>query len=133
MVACAPRGSGFAQDCTQCHDPDKRKEWGCDEPAAEPVAYIEPCPFCAGLRPDCAHCEGTDRIPIRKCPNKLVGRREIDMVMACAMTEQGILPDPGGWEDQAATFTSAWPLVMREIHHWRGIAQHLAMQKARKK
>lgn len=55
------------------------------------------------------------------------------MVVACALTEQGILPDHGGWDDQAATFTAAWPLVMREIQHWRGVAHQLAMQKARSK
>lgn len=52
---------------------------------------------------------------------------------ACFQTEQGILPDPGGWQDQAATFTDAWPLVMHEIQHWRKVARDQAIEKAKRK
>jgi hypothetical protein len=129
-VACAPQGSGFEQDCSQCHDPETRKRWGCDEPAAEPVTTLRPCPFCAGERETCAHCGGTNEVPIYRCPNRIATRRELDCVAACVLTERGILPDRGGWQDQAATFTQAWPIVMREVDHWRQVAQKQAMRQA---
>lgn len=58
-------------------------------------------------------------MPVHRCPNKLVTRRELEAVTAAAMVEQGVLPDEGGWQDQPATFTAAWPLLMEEINHWR--------------
>jgi len=91
------------------------------------------CSFCSGLRDDCPHCKGTNQIPIHRCPNKLVSRRELDCITACFLVEQGVLPDPGGWQDQPATFTAAWPLVMNEIVQWRGVAQKQAMREAQRK
>lgn len=98
----------------------------------EPVLTIA-CAFCSGLQDDCAHCHGSNEIPIHRCPNKIVTKRELDCVTACFQTEQGILPDPGGWQDQAATFTAAWPLVMHEIQHWRVVAQQQAVNEAKRK
>ncbi len=118
---------GFQQDCQQCHDPQKRKP-GCDEAAAEPIDHIEPCPFCRGDRDDCDHCHGTNKVPFYRCPYKLATRRELDCVMACVQIEHGLLPDPGGWQDQAATFTAAWPYVMNEVSRWREIAREQAMR-----
>lgn len=43
------------------------------------------------------------------------------MIGAVALVEQGILPDPGGWMDQAAVFTQAYPIVANEIAHWRAV------------
>lgn len=89
--------------------------------------------FCAGSRPDCAHCRGEDRIPIHRCPRALATKRELDCVTACGLVEHGILPDPGGWQDQAATFTAAYPIVMSEIWHWRRERQRLEMEKANRR
>lgn len=69
-------------------------------------------------------------MPIFECPNKLVQRVHLDYVTACAMTERGIMPDPGGWQDQATTFVQAFPLVMREMAHWREVARKKAEAEA---
>jgi hypothetical protein len=92
-----------------------------------------PCPFCAGELDQCQHCHGTNVVQLHRCPNQLATRREMDIVTACGLTEQGVLPDPGGWQDQSATFTAAWPIVMHEIRRWRQLAQKLAMDRAGKK
>ena len=91
------------------------------------------CFFCAGAREDCEHCHGTGEIPIHRCPNQLVTDAELECVNACFRTEQGVLPDPGGWQDQAAMFTQAWPLVMHEIAHWREVARDRAIADAERK
>lgn len=52
---------------------------------------------------------------------------------ACFQTEQGIMPDPGGWQDQAATFVAAWPVVMEEIRHWRHVTREQAIAEAERK
>jgi hypothetical protein len=93
------------------------------------LAWINPCPFCGGTRETCEHCQGTNRVPVTRCPNKLVTRTELDVVTMCALVENGVLPDPGGWQEQAATFTAAWPLVMTEINHWREVRRAQAMKK----
>ena len=79
------------------------------------------------------HCHGSNKVPIFRCPNALVTRRELNVITACFQTEQGVLPDAGGWQDQAATFTAAWPLVMHEIAYWRGVAREQAMREAERK
>lgn len=70
---------------------------------------------------------------MHRCPNQLVTRRELEIVQACALVEQGHLPDAGGWQDQAATWVQAYPLVMQEVQHWRGVAREIAMKRANKK
>lgn len=54
------------------------------------------------------------------------------MVTAASLVEFGVLPETGGWQDQAATFTQAFPLVMQEIEHWRGVHRRIAMQQSKK-
>lgn len=90
------------------------------------MTRITPCPFCYGRREDCEHCSGTDKVPIFRCPNQLVKRAHLDYVTACVMTERGILPDAGGWQDQPATFLAAFPIVMDEVRRWREIARKKA-------
>jgi hypothetical protein len=118
----APRGCGFEQDCSQCHEPEIRKQWGCDEPTAEPLFWLEPCPFCAGKQQACAHCDGTNKVAMHRCPNALATQVERDMLTAAALVEHGVLPEEGGFQDQAATFCQAYPLAMQEIVHWRAVA-----------
>jgi hypothetical protein len=132
-VACAPAGHGFEQDCTRCHDPELRRQWGCDEPTAEPVVFLDPCPWCEAKRDDCEHCGGSGKAPVHRCPHALVTRDELELVQACALVEQGHLPERGGWQDQPAAFVQAYPLVMREVQHWRRVAQEKAMREAQHK
>lgn len=127
----APRGCAFEQDCTLCEDPDNRSKWGCDEPTAEPLFWIEPCPMCAGNRSDCEHCKGSNRVPMHRCPNVLATARERDLVAAALQVENGLLPDPGGWQDQAATFVQAYPLLAQEIAQWRERIHDQAMRAAK--
>lgn len=131
VLACTPPGQVFEQTCTRCHDHDLRTQWGCDEPVAEATQFLEPCPFCAGSREECEHCHGTNQIPITRCPRKTVPMQCIEMIQAAALVEYGVLPDPGGWHDQPATFVRAYPLAMQEINHWREWARKQAMKKAR--
>lgn len=70
-------------------------------------------------------------MPVFRCPNKLVTSRELGAITAAIQVEFGVLPEAGGWQDQAATFTAAWPLIMREVEHWRSVHRKLAMQKAK--
>ncbi len=132
-VNLAPRGCGFEQDCTRCDDPELRKQWGCDAPAEQPVTWLEPCPFCSGGSASCKHCTGTNRVPIFRCPHALATARERDVLMAASLVEQGMLPDPGGWQDQAATFVEAFPLATNEIAHWREVRRELAQRQAESK
>lgn len=127
VVALAPRGG--LPTCTQCHDPSLRKQWGCDEPAAEPVLDLD-CFVCAGHRDDCSECGGTGLIPIRRCPNRVVQQVHLDAVLAAIQTEHGILPVAGGMQDQAATFVEALPLLLREVSHWRQVAEDKARREA---
>lgn len=69
-------------------------------------------------------------IPYFRCPNKLVTQREIEAVVAVARIETGILPDAGGWTDQAHTFVSAYPLIAQEIERWREKAAEKQRRKA---
>lgn len=132
-MACAPDGCEFEQDCTQCHDPDKRKAWGCDELTERSVFELEPCLWCAGKVATCPHCNGTNRMPIHRCPHALTSRRHFDVLAASVMVEQGILPDGGGWQDQAATFVAAYPICAREIASWRAIAAAKARADAQRR
>jgi hypothetical protein len=62
----------------------------------------------------------------------LASKEAVDLIAACIRTENGTLPDPGGWDDQAATFTQLWPIAMREVAHWRSYHQEQAAKRARK-
>lgn len=126
----APSGCGYEQDCSRCHDPELRKRWGCDEATEEPQALIEPCPVCAGKNPSCEHCAGSNRMPVHRCPNALVDDNCRATLRAALMAEQsGVLPDSGGWQDQAATFVQAFPVAQQEIRHWQEVARRKASGK----
>lgn len=130
VLACTEPGSFFEQTCSRCSDPELRKRWGCDEPAAEPTNFISPCPFCDRGSDDCKHCSGTNQVPIFRCPRKTVTQQHMDAITAAALVEQGVLPDRGGWHDQAATFVAAYPICAREIAHWRAYHREQAAKKA---
>lgn len=118
-IVCSAKGEGPVQSCRVCRTSRRlRAEWGCDGPSAEPWGYLG-CPFCAGDSPECTACAGTGQIPQSECPHRVVTERELGLIAAFAMVENGVLPDPGGWNDQAATFVSAYPFGAREIHSYR--------------
>lgn len=68
-----------------------------------------------------------------RCPNATVSRTDLAVISAVLMTERGILPDSGGWHDQAAAFVAAFPLVCDEIASWREVHRRIAMRNAQKK
>ena len=109
-----------------------RREWGCDEPTTEPQAELTPCPACNGKDAECPRCDGSNRMPVYRCPNTLVKQQHLDVVQQVALMESGVLPDAGGWMEQAATFTAAYPIVQREIQHWRRVAEEQAARKAQR-
>lgn len=114
--------------CPACKDPEHAKEWGCFEPTEEPTWWIE-CVWCSGLDDDCPRCGGECGIPQLRCPNSLELRNELDIVSSVALVEQGVLPSPGGWDDQSAQFVAAHPIVASEI----GKQRQAAMERAQKK
>jgi hypothetical protein len=121
-IACLPKGAGLAQSCRVCRtSPRLRAEWGCDGPAAEPWGYLE-CLFCQGEDPACASCSGTGQIPQHDCPHRVVSDREFGVVTVASMTESGVLPDSGGWNDQAASFVAVFPFAVRVMQEYRKIA-----------
>lgn len=129
-VFLAPRGCGFEQDCTQCCDPETRTRWGCDAPADQPVASIR-CFVCKGADPECRHCHGTGEMPVHRCPNVIADERLREVLMAATMVENGVLPEAGGWRDQAASFVAVYPLAMSEVRHWQDVRMEQERQKAK--
>jgi hypothetical protein len=49
---------------------------------------------------------------IKRCPMALAGVREFRVIQYAGLIESGILPDAGGWLDQAATYTDAVPVAL---------------------
>lgn len=129
-VFLAPRGCGFEQDCTQCGDPETRARWGCDAPADKPVASIR-CFVCKGNDGDCRHCGGTGEMPVHRCPNQIADERMREVLTAASMVEHGVLPEAGGWRDQAATWVQLFPLAMAELRHWQDVRMEQERQKAK--
>ena len=84
------------------------------------------CPACGGKRESCAHCDGVGTIEIRECPFRLIEPKHSHAIIAALQMENGILPAPGAWLDQAATFVDAWPALANEIGHWRQKAHERA-------
>lgn len=66
-------------------------------------------------------CSGTNAMPVFRCPWKLITREHREAVVAVTMIEHGILPAAGAWLDQSATFVEAYPLLLRELSHWRDV------------
>lgn len=131
-VAMSTGGGDFEQSCLRCGDPDLRQRWGCDTPTEEPQFWMGPCVWCAGHDEHCTHCAGHNRIPFHRCPHKLATREFIDVVQSVALVEQGVLPDEGGWFDQATTFVQAFNMVSNEIQRTRARLAEQAQQRARK-
>lgn len=69
-------------------------------------------------------------MPVFDCPNRTTTSRELAVISTCCMIEQGVLPDPGGWEDQAHSLVRAYPVVMNEVRLWREEARKQARKAA---
>jgi len=111
-----------------------RGPWGCDGPTASPeFAVTIRCFVCDGRDPGCPDCRGTGDIEIRDCPWKRVEDQHLDACDAMVRMESGILPGPGGFSDQSATFVEAYPLLRAELDHWREVQQRRAEQKAKQR
>jgi hypothetical protein len=123
-------GGGLEPTCTRCSDPELRKRWGCDEPAADPVTSIAPCFLCHGRQPDCPECHGENEIPIRTCPRRTIRSEHRTACLLVLELENGLLPAPGGLLDQAQTFVDAMPLLINELEHWRGVLHERARRRA---
>jgi hypothetical protein len=82
---------------------------------------------CAGKNASCEHCAGSNRMAVYRCPNALVDANSTATLRAAALAEQsGVLPDAGGWQDQAATFVQAFPVAQQELRHWQEVARRRA-------
>lgn len=90
-----------------------------------------PCVFCHGDNAECAACGGTNELRVHRCPNVLVTDRERAAVRAVVMViDQGLLPDPGGWMQQSATFVAAFPLLSKLIADHRVRIEKEALRRA---
>ena len=80
-----------------------------------------PCPNCSDVEKVAYGCETETKqrehwirlgdIEINRCPYKMVKRYHYRIVQAASLLEAHILPDPGGWLDQAAAFCKAALIV----------------------
>ena len=132
-VAFDSDGSGFEQSCYVCKtSPDLRMKWGCEERTIDPVFYIAPCVMCHGKDEHCRSCEGDNRVPMFRCPRQIATTHLTDIVQLVVLCELGVLPDAGGWADQAASFVQAYPIVSNEIARTRAKAQQQSMNRAKR-
>lgn len=69
-------------------------------------------------------------MPIFRCPNKIATPELRDVLQSASAVEHGILPDAGGWHDQAATWVQAYPIAMQEIGHWMTVRREIERKKA---
>ena len=105
--------------CARCSNPGLRLKWGCDRPSESPWDRINPCPFCGGDNDDCPECKGSGRVPLYDCPNRVIRPEHRAMVEAVSMIRNhGILPDAGGWSDQAAMVSQCFGIVSSELAQW---------------
>lgn len=143
MIAAAVRWSpdGIQQDCKQCQPPPNeseeeraerlalRREWGCDGPAEHPWGAIECLECPAGRpRPSCPECKGSGRIELRTCPWQELEPIHLEVVAQAELIEHGLLPAPGTWNDQTATFVDAARLALSERARYMEVAESRRQQ-----
>jgi hypothetical protein len=81
--------------CAACDDA-RRREYGCTEDTDRQEHWLTT----------------DDGEVIKRCPSALVGARELRVVQYCGLIESGVLPDAGGWLDQAATYCDAAAIAL---------------------
>ena len=67
---------------------------------------------------------------IYRCPNAEVDPVALEVCDAASMLEQGVLPMPGGWLDQAATGWDAIKLALSERAAYEERAEEAARRRA---
>ncbi len=77
-----------------------------------------PCWQCGGTRADCSLCEGLKTVPIKRCPYRFVDVSAWDACRSLSMLEVGVLPGPGGWMNQSATWLEAVQIVAAHKRHY---------------
>lgn len=89
--------------------------------------------MCDGEDAECPVCCGTNVLQFDRCPEAVLTRADRMFVQAAARVESGILPDDGGWMDQAATFVAGYPLVAQEIARWQRYYEEVDRKNADRK
>lgn len=74
------------------------------------------CPLCPDRDPDpeCGVCAGSGQWTLRRCPYVYTNGGDRKVVSCASMVELGVLPAPGGWQDQTAWFQQAASLVLHD-------------------
>ncbi len=80
--------------CPNCTDEEKR-DYGCTEDGDER--------YWTKLK--------GDKDYIKRCPYSMVKREHIRIVQSASLLDSGILPDAGGWLDQASSFVKSVCIV----------------------
>jgi hypothetical protein len=75
---------------------------------------------CSGDNINCAHCSGSGRVPVLRCPWAILEESDtLAVELALLFLEQGVLPEEGALLDQSAVFYDCWRLVSgvrAEVH-----------------
>lgn len=101
--------------CPECRDAVTRREWGCDEEAAYGV-FRTTCPVCSGSDPECKRCEGSGTAEYKRCPQSMIdAETRAFMHTFAAYSRHGLLPAPGGVNDQAAGWWRAVRVAELEV------------------
>lgn len=82
-----------------CREEDflpRRGEWGCDGPTDEAWGEIE-CHTCVDeprklYRQHCRTCDGDEVLPLRECPNRMVGAYEQAILRYATLLEKHVWP-----------------------------------------
>lgn len=134
-------------DCSKCgFEPRLRPEYGCDKPVGGPcdpcaqclgtgwrgrAVFSISCGVCAGEDPECPHCR-RGSVPMYRCPKKLVDGRP-DIVRAFnAAQRYPVLPGPGGYEEQTASYCAVRAVFESEENVIRTEQRASAERKARR-
>lgn len=74
------------------------------------------CPLCPDGDPDpaCEVCAGAGSWTLRRCPYVFTSHEDRKVVACANLVDLGILPAPGGWQDQTAWFQQAASLAIGE-------------------
>lgn len=127
-------------DCSLCRLPKykaERSRWGCDKPT-ERVVFKMGCE-CGG-DVDCARCAGAGVVDQRRCPSSLIStgdRADVLRVGTFLRTyaeydSRNVLPSPGGFGDQAASWCAAVSIADAERARWERLRQDQQYKDARR-
>lgn len=98
------------QDCRRCRGDGGaalRADWGCQKETEDIQLWI-PCP--CGREPKCSRCHGGGFEGLRRCPQKIAGPEEWELLALHRHWPQA-LPYAGGIYDQPAPYVAAMRLL----------------------